>query len=88
MFSAQHHQRAFRGARVRDDGRLGTHSLRKTFARKVFVLSGHDLQVTRAALGHTSICVTERYLECRAQDVQRLVLLGDWTRAPRKPAKI
>lgn len=76
--------RVFRLARVRNDGRLGTHTFRKTFARKVFALSGNNLHVTRAALGHTSIAVTERYLECRPGDIHRLVRLGDWTRRPRR----
>jgi len=80
--------RVFRLARVRNDGRLGTHTFRKTFARKVFILSGHNLHVTRAALGHTSIAVTERYLENRPGDIHRLVRLGDWTRQPRRKATI
>lgn len=78
--------RVFRLARVRNDGRLGTHTFRKTFARKVFALSGNNLHVTRAALGHTSIAVTERYLENRPADIHRLVRLGDWTRRPRRKA--
>jgi site-specific recombinase XerD len=40
----------------------GTHTMRKTFARGVFELSGHDLVLTRAALGHVHLSSTEKYL--------------------------
>lgn len=73
----------FAQARCRDDGRLGTHTLRKTFAGKIHELSGHDIHVTRAALGHSSISVTERYLEADPREVRRLILKSDWTRRPR-----
>lgn len=76
----------FAKARVHNDGRLGTHTLRKTFARKVYELSGHDIFVTRAALGHSSIAITEQYLTCDPREVDDLILKGDWTRRPRKSA--
>ncbi|MBA4136668.1 MAG: hypothetical protein C0518_05060 [Opitutus sp.] len=78
--------RLFAQARCRNDGRLGTHTLRKTFARKVHELSGHDIHVTCAALGHSSIAVTERYLEADAREVARLIRKADWTRRPRHAA--
>ena len=42
---------------IEDDGRLGTHSLRKTFARSVYRHSGNDLMVLKRALGHSSVSV-------------------------------
>lgn len=44
------------------DRRYGSHSLRKTFARRVHEACGRDINLTRVALGHTSVLVTQRYL--------------------------
>ena len=70
----------FARAGLRDDGRLGTHSLRKTFARKVYENSGHDLLVVKAALHHRSVQTTEKYLEANANLVQAAIAAGDFTR--------
>lgn len=43
---------AFANAGILDDGRLGTDSLRKTWARHVWVNSGKDLMILKAALNH------------------------------------
>jgi hypothetical protein len=45
----------FHQAGIEDDGRLGTHSLRKTFARNVYKHSGNDLMVLKAALHHSDV---------------------------------
>lgn len=42
-------------AGIADREAYGTHSLRKTFARKVYKNSGHDINLTRAVLGHREI---------------------------------
>ncbi len=52
----------FARAGLRGAGVWGSHSLRKTFARRVYDKSGHDLELTRAALGHRNIGTTQRYL--------------------------
>ena len=44
-------------------GKIGTHSMRKTFAKKVYRDSGNDLTVTRKALRHSHISTTMAYLE-------------------------
>ncbi len=44
------------------DAHFGSHSLRKSFALRVYERSGHDLNLTRVALGHSSIVTTQRYL--------------------------
>ncbi len=73
--------RAFRAAGIEDDGRLGTHSLRKTFARKVYEASGHDLLVVKRALHHSDVSVTQAYLEPDEEEVRRAIAQGDFTRA-------
>lgn len=41
---------------------VGTHSLRKTFARRIYASTGYDINLTRASLGHANIETTQRYL--------------------------
>lgn len=72
----------FRRAHITREN-TGTHSLRKTHARAVYEASGHDLLVTRDALGHASAATTERYLSIGREVVHRAVLATDWTRSPR-----
>lgn len=44
------------------DAHFGSHSLRKSFALRVYQKSGHDINLTRLALAHSSIVTTQRYL--------------------------
>ncbi len=74
---------AFARAGITDDGRLGTHSLRKTFARKVYAHAGKDLMVLKKALNHSSIAITQRYLEVVEDEVYRAIQRCDRSR-PRK----
>jgi integrase len=76
----------FARAGVADDGRLGTHSLRKTFARSVYVASGRDLMVLKRALGHSDVAVTQKYLEVDEDRVASAIARCDFTRKPRKVA--
>jgi len=71
-------------AGVEDDGRLGTHSLRKTFARSVYEHSGNDLMVLKCALGHSDVSVSQRYLEVNASAVDAAIARCDFTRRPRR----
>jgi len=57
-----------------DATRVSTHSLRKTFARRIYVASGHDLITTQRLMGHTSPLTTSRYLETNSDELDRLVL--------------
>lgn len=57
-----------------DAARISTHSMRKTFARRVYDASGHDLIRTQRALGHSSPVTTARYLETDADALDRLIL--------------
>jgi integrase len=79
---------AFAQAGILDDGRLGTHSLRKTYARSVYEHSGHDLMVLKSALGHSDISITQQYLEVDEDRVAAAIAKVDFTRRPRKPAPL
>lgn len=75
--------KAFALAGIVDDGRLGTHTLRKTWARNVYVNSGNDLLVVRAALGHSDVSVTQHYLEPDEAAVLSAIRRCDFTRTRR-----
>ena len=57
-----------------DSTRESTHSLRKTFAARIFAASGRDLIRTQRIIGHSSPVTTARYLETDQSDLDRLVL--------------
>lgn len=84
-------RRAFAAAGIEDDGRLGTHALRKSFAKQVYEASGKDLMVLKKALNHSSVSVTQRYLEVVEEDVMKAIAKCDRSRrkvhgsAPTKP---
>ncbi len=52
----------------------GSHSLRKSFAHAVHRACGRDLAVTRLALGHHSILVTQRYITPERAEVDAAIL--------------
>jgi integrase len=61
-----------------DHSRYGTHTLRKTFCQKVYRATKHDINLTRAVMGHTQVGTTQRYLHVDARDVAAAVLaVGD-----------
>jgi integrase len=55
-------------------GKLGTHSMRKTFASKVYDRLNHDLVKTASALGHRNINSTVQYLSFRQEEIDRAIL--------------
>jgi integrase len=71
----------FAAAGIHDDGRLGTHTLRKTWARRVYTASGNDIMVLRDALGHASVGTSERYLDVGRDRVLEAIRAG-WGQAP------
>ena len=77
-------KKTFARARIRDDGRLGTHSLRKTWAAHVYHNAGCDLMVLKNALGHADVNSTQRYLEVDEDKVMAAIAHCDFTRIPRK----
>lgn len=55
-------------------GRIGVHSLRKTFAGKVYDFLNHDLVKTQRALGHRCVSSTVQYLSFREEEIDAAVL--------------
>jgi integrase len=55
-------------------GRLGTHSLRKTFALAVHEQLGRDLYRTQQALGHANIGSTIHYLPVAEAEIQQAIV--------------
>jgi site-specific recombinase XerC len=55
-------------------GKLGTHSMRKSFARHVYEKSGHNLLACQKALGHRDIATTVKYLDCLESEVYAAIL--------------
>jgi integrase len=65
---------AARAAQV--PGKVATHSMRKTFAEKVYKRLGKDLLKTQRALGHKSINSTVSYLSFAESEIEDAIL-GD-----------
>jgi len=55
-------------------GKLATHSMRKTFADKVYEALGRDIFRTQKALGHRNINSTVQYLSFKEADIDAAVL--------------
>ncbi len=55
-------------------GKLGTHSMRKTFAKKVHEKLGRDLMKTQKALGHRSVNSTVSYLSIGEEEIDDAIL--------------
>ena len=51
---------AFKAAHV--TGSVATHSMRKSFAFKIYKKLGNDMYKTKNALGHSSVLTTEKYI--------------------------
>jgi integrase len=75
---------AFAAAGIENDGRLGTHTLRKTVARSVYISSGNDLMVLKAALNHSSVMVIPMYLDVGEDAVVAAIARCDFTKGPRQ----
>lgn len=55
-------------------GKLGTHSMRKTFANRIYDRLDHDLVKTQKALGHKNINSTVQYLSFREEEIDQAIL--------------
>ena len=55
-------------------GKVATHSMRKTFADRVYEALGHDIFRTQKALGHRNINSTVQYLSFKEADIDAAVL--------------
>ena len=70
---------AYRLLRTRFDeaqliGKLGTHSMRKTFADRIYDRLDGDLAKTQKALGHKNINSTVQYLSFREEEIDEAIL--------------
>ena len=74
---------AFAKAGIENDGRLATHTLRKTVARNSYARCKDPL-ILRDLLGHADVGTTQLYLETSADAVRETLLGCDFTRRPRK----
>lgn len=70
---------AFSAASIENDGRLGTHTLQKTWARSVYRNSGNDIMILKEALKHSDVSVTQKYLEADEADVMAAIVKCDFT---------
>ena len=55
-------------------GALATHTMRKTFAKKVYEIYEHDLLKTMKALGHEDVRNVQRYLDVDGEAVEAGIL--------------
>lgn len=55
-------------------GCLGTHAMRKTFAKRVHELLGRDLVKTQRALGHRNVGSTVSYLSFLQEEIDAAIL--------------
>ena len=55
-------------------GRLGTHSLRKTFAQNIAKALKGDLLLIQKALGHADINNTVKYLSCNEEEIDKAIM--------------
>lgn len=55
-------------------GKLGTHAMRKTFAKKVHEKLGRDLLKTQRALGHARVTSTAAYLSFSQDEIDDAIL--------------
>jgi len=55
-------------------GNLGTHSLRKHFAGRMYELLNHDLIKTQRAMNHKSVASTCAYLSFKEEEIDEAIL--------------
>ncbi len=55
-------------------GNVGTHSMRKTFAQRVYNLLDRDLVKTQRALGHRNVNSTAQYLSFDEREIDEAIL--------------
>lgn len=65
-------RQAFEGAEL--VGNLGTHTMRKTFADRLYERLGGDLVKLQKALGHRSILSTAAYVSFREEEIDAAIL--------------
>lgn len=58
-------------------GKMGTHFMRKTLARRIFEKSGRDLLATKEVLGHRRVDSTVSYLQSTDDTLRKLMYDND-----------
>jgi len=56
------------------DGKIATHSMRKTFAKKMYEGLSNDIFRLQRAMGHTDIKTTVKYLSFQQEDIDNAIL--------------
>ena len=80
-------RRTLRSIAECDGQRLSSHSLRKSWARRLYEKSGHNMLMVRDGLGHSSVAITEMYLSVNRDELEEVIKASDWTRCSKKKAK-
>lgn len=77
-FTRQHAWRIFKTAVTAAalTGKLGTHAMRKTFAKRVYHALGKDLINTQKAMGHASVASTASYLAFEQDEIDKAITGG------------
>lgn len=52
---------------------ISTHSFRKFFAMRIYVENGYNIELTRKALQHSNIAVTQKYLGITNEEVEQAI---------------
>jgi integrase len=73
---------AFAAAGVGNNGRLGPHTLRKTWAGKVYRNRGNDIMMLKAALDRSDVSITQKYPEADEDEVMAAIAKYDFTGGP------
>lgn len=61
-------------AGIDGNGDYGTHTLRKTFCRQIYKNTQHDLNLTRAVMGHSSCATTQKYLHVDETEITQAIM--------------
>jgi hypothetical protein len=80
-------RRVLRSIAECDGQRLSSHSLRKSWARRLYEKSGHNMLMVRDGLGHSSVAITEMYLSVNRDELEETIKASDWTRGSKKKTK-
>lgn len=55
-------------------GKLATHTMRKTFAKKIYSKTGKDIMAVKEALGQRRITSTQNYLDFEKEELKKAIL--------------
>lgn len=67
-------KRACALAGLPQSARYGSHTMRKSFCRRLYQATGKDINLTRAAMGHSDVGITQRYLSVSDDEVRAAIL--------------